>query len=35
MMNKTIHQITQKLIDLLPENEQYFLLDELRLWGFP
>lgn len=35
MMNQTIQQTTQKLINLLPENEEYYRLDELRSWGFP
>jgi len=34
-MNRTVQQITQKLSDLLPENEQYYRPDELRSWGFP
>lgn len=34
-MNRTVQQITQKLIDLLPENNQYYRLEELRTWGFP
>lgn len=35
MMNQTIQQTTQKFIDLLPENKQYYRIDELRSWGFP
>ncbi|WP_073066671.1 hypothetical protein [Fodinibius roseus] len=35
MMNQTIQQTTQKFIDLLPENKQYYRVDELRSWGFP
>lgn len=34
-MQATVQQITQKLTDLLPENDQYYRLDELRRWGFP
>ncbi|MGD8428509.1 MAG: hypothetical protein PVH63_12830, partial [Balneolaceae bacterium] len=34
-MNRTVQQITKQLIDLLPENDQYYRLDELRSWGFP
>lgn len=34
-MNQTIQQTTQKLIDLLPENKQYYRLDELRSWNLP
>lgn len=34
-MNQTIQQTTQKFIDLLPENKQYYRIDELRSWGFP
>jgi len=34
-MQRTIQQITQQLIDRLPDNDQYYRLDELRSWGFP
>lgn len=34
-MQATVQQITQKLTELLPENDQYYRLDELRRWGFP
>lgn len=34
-MNRTVQHITRKLIDLLPENEQYYRLDELRELQFP
>jgi len=34
-MQRTIQQITQQLIDKLPDNDQYYRLDELRSWGFP
>ena len=34
-MTQTVQRTTQKLIDLLPENEEYYRLDELRSWGFP
>lgn len=34
-MQRTIQQITQRFTDRLPENEQYYRLDELRSWGFP
>jgi len=34
-MQRTIQQITQQLIDKLPDNNQYYRLDELRSWGFP
>lgn len=34
-MQRTVQKITQKLIHLLPENDQYYRLDELREWGFP
>ena len=34
-MQRTIQQITQDLINRLPENDQYYRLDELRSWGYP
>jgi len=34
-MSQTVQNITQKYIDLLPENDQYYRVDELRSWGFP
>lgn len=34
-MRQIIQQITQKLTDRLPENDQYYRLEELRSWGFP
>lgn len=34
-MNRTVQQITQRLVDHLPENAQYYRPDELRTWGFP
>lgn len=34
-MQRTIQQITQQLVDQLPENDQYYRLDELRSWDFP
>lgn len=34
-MRQTIQQITQKLIDRLPENDQYYTVEELRSWEFP
>lgn len=34
-MTRTIQHITSKFIDLLPENEQYYRLSELREWGLP
>ncbi|WP_440999683.1 hypothetical protein [Fodinibius sp. SL11] len=34
-MRQIIQQITQKLIDRLPENDQYYRIDELRSWEFP
>lgn len=34
-MQRIIQQITQQFINRLPENEQYYRLDELRSWGFP
>jgi hypothetical protein len=34
-MQRLIQQITQQLIDRLPDNDQYYRLDELRSWGFP
>lgn len=34
-MNQTIQQTTQKLMDLLPEDRQYYRLDELHSWGLP
>lgn len=35
MMNQTLQKATQKLIDLLPEEQQYYEPDELHSWGFP
>src|SRR5699024_2063099 len=35
MMSQIVQQATQNIIDLLPENEQYYRLDELRSWGVP
>lgn len=35
MMNQTLQKTTQKLIDLLPEEQQYYQPDELYSWGFP
>ena len=34
-MRQTVQKITQKLTDRLPENDQYYRLDELRSWEFP
>lgn len=34
-MKGIIQQITQQLIGRLPDNDQYYRLDELRSWGFP
>ncbi|GAA5522902.1 hypothetical protein Asal01_02870 [Fodinibius salicampi] len=34
-MNQTLQKTTQKLINLLPEEQQYYQPDELRTWGFP
>ncbi len=34
-MQRIIQDITQQLIDRLPENDQYYRLDDLRSWGFP
>lgn len=34
-MNRTVQNITRKLTGFLPENEQYYRLDELRDWQFP
>jgi hypothetical protein len=34
-MQSNIQQITQQLVDRLPENDQYYRLDELRSWEFP
>lgn len=34
-MQRIVQQITQHFIDRLPENEQYYRLDELRKWEFP
>ncbi|MDZ7658347.1 hypothetical protein [Fodinibius sp.] len=34
-MKQTIQQITQRLIDRLPENDQYYTVEELRSWEFP
>lgn len=35
IMQKIIQQITQDLIDRLPENDQYYQLEDLRTWEFP
>ncbi|HLR25763.1 MAG TPA: hypothetical protein VK112_07825, partial [Fodinibius sp.] len=35
MMSQIVQQATQKIIDRLPDNEQYYRLDELRSWGIP
>jgi len=32
-MQQIIQQITQQLIDRLPDNKQYYRLDELQSWG--
>jgi len=34
-MNRTIRQITDSLTELLPEDQQYYKLSDLRSWGFP
>lgn len=34
-MQRNIQQITQQFVDRLPENDQYYRLDDLRSWGFP
>ncbi len=34
-MRQSIQKITQKLIDRLPENDQYYRIEELRSWEFP
>ena len=34
-MKQIIQQITQRLIDRLPENDQYYTVEELRSWEFP
>lgn len=34
-MQRIIQQITRQLIDKLPDNDQYYRLDELRSWGLP
>lgn len=34
-MNQIIQQTTQKFIDLLPENKQYYRINELRSRGIP
>lgn len=34
-MQRFIQQITQQLIDRLPDNDQYYRLYELRSWEFP
>jgi hypothetical protein len=34
-MTRFIQQITQQLLDRLPDNDQYYRLDEMRSWGFP
>ncbi|TYP92030.1 hypothetical protein LX73_2276 [Fodinibius salinus] len=34
-MQQIIQRITQKFIDRLPDNDQYYRLDELRGWDFP
>lgn len=35
VMNRTIRDITDHLCELLPEDQQYYKLDNLRSWGFP
>lgn len=35
IMRQSIQQITQRLIDRLPENDQYYRIEELRSWEFP
>lgn len=34
-MNRTIRQLTDSLTELLPEDQQYYKLKDLRSWGFP
>ena len=34
-MNRTIQIVTEKLTDLLPDNQQNYKPEELRSWGFP
>ena len=34
-MKKIIQQITERLIDRLNENDQYYRIEELRSWEFP
>jgi len=34
-MKQIIQQITERLIDRLPENDQYYRIEELRSWEFP
>lgn len=34
-MNRTIRQLTDSLTELLPEDQQYYKLSDLRSWGFP
>ncbi len=34
-MDRTIRQITDELIKRLPDDNQYYRLDELQDWGFP
>lgn len=35
VMNRTIRDITDNLCELLPEDQQYYKLENLRSWGFP
>ena len=35
IMKQIIQQITERLIDRLPENDQYYRIEELRSWEFP
>ena len=34
-MQRNIQQITQRFVDRLPENEQFYRPDQLHSWGFP
>lgn len=34
-MQRNIQQITQRFVDRLPDDDQYYRPDELRSWGFP
>lgn len=34
-MNRTIRHITENLTGLLPDDQQYYKLEDLRSWGFP